>query len=77
VENKDKQPEIILKELRRSYQIAFSTKEGKEVLTDLELRTGIHSSTFDTNSSRAAYLEGMRAVTLYIKGMLKPNTEKK
>ena len=31
MENKDKQPEIILKELRRSYQIAFSTKEGKEV----------------------------------------------
>ncbi len=73
----NKPPEEILKEIRRSYQIAFSTKEGKDVLTDLEMRTGIHTSTFDTDPNKAAYLEGMRAVTLYIKGMLKPMTEKK
>ena len=73
----DKQEQII-KELRQAYQITFSTKEGALVLADLENRTGIHTSTFDNDPYKSANLEGMRAVTLWIKTMLKPQpTEKK
>ena len=48
-----------------------------EVLKDLELRTGIHTSTFDIDPYKSANLEGMRAVTLFIKSMLKQPQEKK
>ena len=73
----NKEQEQVLKELRRSYQVCFSTKEGKEVLQDLEMRTGIHTSTFDIDPYKSANLEGMRAVTLFIKSMLKQPEEKK
>ena len=74
----DKKQEEIIKEARRNYQIVFSSKEGAIVLADLEKRTGIHNSTFDVDPYRSANLEGMRAVTLWIKTMLKPQpTEKK
>ena len=73
----DKQ-EQFLKELRQAYQMTFNTKEGALVLADLESRTGIHNSTFDVDPYKSANLEGMRAVTLWIKTMLKPQpTEKK
>ncbi len=67
----DKKQEEILKEVRRNYKIVFSSKEGAAVLADLENRTGIHNSTFDPDPYRSANLEGMRAVTLFIKSMLK------
>ena len=67
----DKKQEEILKEGRRNYKIVFSSKEGAAVLADLENRTGIHNSTFDPDPYRSANLEGMRAVTLFIKSMLK------
>lgn len=67
----DKKQEEILKEVRRNYKIIFSSKEGAAVLADLENRTGIHNSTFDPDPYRSANLEGMRAVTLFIKSMLK------
>ena len=66
-----KKQEEILKEVRRNYKIVFSSKEGAAVLADLENRTGIHNSTFDPDPYRSANLEGMRAVTLFIKSMLK------
>ena len=69
----DKKQEEILKEVRRNYKIVFSSKEGAAVLADLENRTGIHNSTFDHDPYRSANLEGMRAVTLFIKSMLKEN----
>ncbi len=72
----DKQEQTI-KELRQAYQITFSTKEGALVLADLENRTGIHTSTFDPDPYKAANLEGMRAVTLWIKTMLKPQLKEK
>ena len=73
-----KTQEDVIKELRQAYQITFSTKEGAAVLQDLENRTGIHTSTFDADPYKTANLEGMRAVTLWIKTMLKPHpTEKK
>ena len=68
-----KKQEEILKEVRRNYKIVFSSKEGAAVLADLENRTGIHNSTFDPDPYRSANLEGMRAVTLFIKSMLKEN----
>tara|TARA_R110002051_G_scaffold3811_1_gene20404 strand:- start:3553 stop:3777 length:225 start_codon:yes stop_codon:yes gene_type:complete len=66
----DKTQEEIIKETKRNYQITFSTKEGAAVLADLEKRTGIHTSTFDIDPYKSANLEGMRAVTLFIKSML-------
>ena len=73
----DKKQEEILKEARRNYKIVFSSKEGAAVLADLENRTGIHNSTFDPDPYRSANLEGMRAVTLFIKSMLRQPKEKK
>ena len=67
----NKEQEQVLKELRRSYQVCFSTKEGSQVLKDLELRTGIHTSTFDIDPYKSANLEGI------IKSMLKQPQEKK
>jgi len=72
----DKTQEDVLKEIKSNYQITFSTKEGSAVLADLEKRTGIHNSTFDIDPYKSANLEGMRAVTLFIKSMLM-TTEKK
>ena len=69
----DKKQEEIIKEARRNYKIVFGSKEGAAVLADLENRTGIHNSTFDPDPYRSANLEGMRAVTLFIKSMLKEN----
>ena len=68
-----KKQEEIIKEARRNYKIVFGSKEGAAVLADLENRTGIHNSTFDPDPYRSANLEGMRAVTLFIKSMLKEN----
>ena len=73
----DKKQEEIIKELRQSYQIVFSSKEGEIVLKDLEKRTGIYTSTFDKDPYVSANLEGMRAVTLFIKSMLMKPQEKK
>ncbi len=72
-----KKQEEVIKEARRNYQIVFGSKEGAAVLADLENRTGIHNSTFDPDPYRSANLEGMRAVTLFIKSMLRQPKEKK
>ena len=57
-----KKQEDIIKEIKQAYMITFSSKEGKIVLEDLEKRTGVPYV--------SANLEGMRAVTLFIKQML-------
>ena len=64
-----KQEEAI-KELKRAYVITFGSKEGETVLRDLENRTGVHTTTFDENSHKTAFLEGQRNVTLYIKSRI-------
>jgi|TARA_Y100001951_G_scaffold100662_1_gene104422 hypothetical protein len=65
-----KKQEDIIKEIKQAYMITFSSKEGKIVLEDLEKRTGVHNTTFDKDPYVSANLEGMRAVTLFIKQML-------
>ncbi len=64
-----KQPEEVLNELRRSYQICFSSKEGAIVLEDLKRKCGFYNSTFDKDPYIAANLEGQRQVTLHIQNM--------
>tara|TARA_R100000231_G_scaffold138765_1_gene117951 strand:- start:28 stop:246 length:219 start_codon:yes stop_codon:yes gene_type:complete len=66
----NKTQEEILKEIKQAYKITFNSKEGQIVLDDLEKRTGVHTTTFDKDPYVSANLEGMRAVTLFIKSML-------
>jgi len=72
----DEQEKKLLK-TREIYLKVFSSAEGEFVLKDLENRTGIHNSTFDKDPYVSANLEGMRAVTLFIKSMLKPQPKEK
>jgi hypothetical protein len=59
-------------ELRKYYQITFGSEEGKQVLKDLELRCHYHATTHTKGDvNETAFLEGQRAVLLFIKGMLK------
>ena len=64
-----KQPEEFLKELKRCYQITFSTKEGATVLEDLKRKCGFYNTTFDKDPYIAANLEGQRQVVLHIQNM--------
>jgi len=66
----NKTQEEILKQIKQAYKITFNSKEGQIVLSDLEKRTGVHTTTFDKDPYVSANLEGMRAVTLFIKSML-------
>ena len=66
----NKTQEDIIKEVKQASGITFSSKEGQRVLDDLERRTGVHTTTFDKDPYVSANLEGMRAVTLFIKSML-------
>jgi hypothetical protein len=66
----NKTQEEILKQIKQAYKITFNSKEGQIVLNDLEKRTGVHTTTFDKDPYVSANLEGMRAVTLFIKSML-------
>lgn len=64
-----KQPEQVLNELKRSYQITFGTKEGATVYEDLKKKCGFYNSTFDKDPYLAANLEGQRQVVLHIQNM--------
>jgi len=68
---KSKQPEQVLNELKRCYQIAFGTKEGTIVLEDLKKKCGFYNSTFDKDPYITANLEGQRQVVLHIQNMTK------
>jgi|TARA_Y100000296_G_scaffold84301_1_gene117249 hypothetical protein len=69
--------EEILKHTRAKYQILFNSKEGQEVMADLENRCAFHVSTFSKDANEMAFLEGQRAVLLFIKSMLKPIPKEK
>ena len=64
-------------ELRKYYQITFGTEEGKQVIKDLELSCHYHVTTHTKGDvNETAFLEGQRAVLLFIKGMLRePNKQ--
>ena len=64
-----KQPEQVLNELKRCYQITFGTKEGATVHEDLKRKCGFYNSTFDKDPYIAANLEGQRQVVLHIQNM--------
>ena len=69
--------EEVLKQSRIRYQVLFSSKEGQEVMEDLENRCAYHVSTFSKDAYEMAFLEGQRAVLLFIKSMLKPIPKEK
>ena len=64
-------------ELRKYYKITFGSEEGQQVMKDLELRCHYHATTHTKGDvNETAFLEGQRAVILFIKGMLKePNKQ--
>ena len=64
-------------ELRKYYRITFGSEEGQQVIKDLELRCHYHVTTHTKGDvNETAFLEGQRAVLLFIKGMLKePNKQ--
>ena len=64
-----KQPEQVLNELKRSYQITFGTKEGATVYEDLKRKCGFYNTTFDKDPYMTANLEGQRQVVLHIQNM--------
>ncbi|MDP7260844.1 MAG: hypothetical protein QGI80_02660, partial [archaeon] len=69
--------EEILKQSRIKYQVLFNSKEGQDVMADLENRCAYHVSTFSKDANEMAFLEGQRAVLLFIKSMLKPIPKEK
>ena len=73
--------EDLINQLRETYKKVFESNEGAIVMKDIENRCGYNTSTFSKESSHeTAFLEGQRAVVLFIKSMLiRPpmNKEKK
>ena len=58
-------------QLREDYKITFGSDEGKRVYSDLEKRCHEDMTTHDkTNSHESAFLEGQRAVLIFIKNMI-------
>ena len=63
--------EELINQLRETYKKVFESAEGAIVMKDIENRCGYNTSTFSKDSSHeTAFLEGQRAVVLFIKSML-------
>ena len=63
--------EDLINQLRETYKKVFESNEGAIVMKDIENRCGYNTSTFSKDSSHeSAFLEGQRAVVLFIKSML-------
>ena len=63
--------EDLINQLRETYKKVFESNEGAIVMKDMENRCGYNTSTFSKDSSHeTAFLEGQRAVVLFIKSML-------
>tara|TARA_R100000664_G_C2672620_1_gene84001 strand:+ start:386 stop:619 length:234 start_codon:yes stop_codon:yes gene_type:complete len=63
--------EDLINQLRETYKKVFESNEGAIVMKDIENRCGYNTSTFSKESSHeTAFLEGQRAVVLFIKSML-------
>lgn len=57
--------------LQENYKKVFESPEGAIVMQDIENRCGYKTSTFSKESSHeTAFLEGQRAVVLFIKSMI-------
>ena len=60
-----------LLKLIKDYKICFGTDEGKRILTDLSKRCHEFVTTHDKQSAtESAFLEGQRAVLIFIKNMI-------
>jgi hypothetical protein len=57
----------------RDYQAAFGSPAGQKVLHNLMENHGMLRSTWDSDTSKMAYLEGQRYVILRILGIIKTN----
>ena len=64
-----------LKERKSNYKACFHTQAGQEVLKDLERVCYYNFTTFSKDPQELAYREGIRAVYLHIKSMLKDEKE--
>lgn len=61
--------EKLFKELIGKYNRLFATKDGIDVLADLEKRCFIHSTTYDDSHGKMGFNEGRRSIFVYIKNM--------
>ena len=65
-----------LKQLGIDYKTVFKSEAGERVLSDLEKRCSFHATTqVKGESHESAFLEGSRAVVLFIKNMLNKKGE--
>lgn len=60
-----------IKKIKEKYNQVFTQGTGEDVLKDLEIRFHVHNTTMDNDINNLAYLEGQRSVILFIKNMLK------
>ena len=60
-----------LQKLIKDYKICFGSDEGKKILNDLSKRCHEFVTTHDKQSAtESAFLEGQRAVLIFIKNMI-------
>ena len=65
-----------LKQLNLDYKMTFGSESGERVLEDLKKRCGFNMTThIKGDSHESAFLEGSRAVVLFIKNMLNKKGE--
>ena len=62
--------EFKIEALKKAYVNCFSTKSGKEILKDLEIRGFYHASTISKEPLLLAFHEGQRSIVLHIKSMM-------
>ena len=59
--------QLLREQLRKIYQRTFESKDGKVILEDLANVSGMYRINFvQNNSEHTAFLEGQRALFLYI-----------
>ena len=65
-----------LKQLVIDYKTTFGSESGQRVLEDLKKRCSFETTTFvKGDSHESAFLEGSRAVVMFIKNMLNKKGE--
>ncbi len=57
-------------ELHMAYRRLFETKDGKQVMADLERRGFYREPAFSGDHARLAFNEGRRSLVLHVKQML-------
>jgi hypothetical protein len=61
-----------LKQLKKDYQITFSSKEGERVLADIT-SAYYHRSSFKNDPYETAYREGQRSVIIRVINLIEEN----